>query len=336
MNTVNKNVQSMLLPLNLMQYLKFCPKYCIKNNFITPNSNVSKLISAIATLALILFLELCYYKLVFHDHYDKEKHYYLLASYTFDSIYFSFGLITNCLDGIMCSKNNIQFVLIVQRIHTFLNIKRNFNHFTAYNWLTVISYISLYFTLITIYCIHLNLASSTIFYYMFIIFYFNLIYAIRIIKLLENQVVLWIQGLNCTQLENTYDKNCYKNLFQAYVDILQCYDIFKSCFQHFVSILICKFSTDFNICIIIYFFGLQYLLYVTFQILYYISEVFIYSLINAEEAIILLKIGWVYLHQVRSFLESDMKVFIYNCICRNVKSLSYFCYRPKHGSYHYS
>ncbi|XP_047035442.1 uncharacterized protein LOC124641416 [Helicoverpa zea] len=48
-NILDKDVQLMLWPLNLMQYMMLCPKYQIKNNLITPNNLISNIISIIAT-----------------------------------------------------------------------------------------------------------------------------------------------------------------------------------------------------------------------------------------------------------------------------------------------
>ncbi|PZC77044.1 hypothetical protein B5X24_HaOG200693 [Helicoverpa armigera] len=241
MNSVlDKDVQSMLLPLNLMQYLTFCPKYRTKDNFIISTSRVSNVISVIGTLVLILSLELYYYKIVFIDNISEKQYYRFMYSLIFDSIYLSFGFILNFMDGILGSKNNINFVLRLQGVHRFLtkgnNDKKRFKYFIICSWIIVISFVSVCFFSVPLTFIHTEFYIHIIYYLIILIFDINLIYATRIIKLLEHQVATWIQVFSCNELDYLCEETLLKKLFRAYVDILQCYDIYKLCFQHFVSI----------------------------------------------------------------------------------------------------
>ncbi|PZC77046.1 hypothetical protein B5X24_HaOG200695 [Helicoverpa armigera] len=232
MNTVDKDVQSMLLPLNLMQYLTFCPKYRIKDNFIIPNSRVSYFISAIASLIFMFILETFYYQILKSPDFDEEPA-YLIACTTYDTLFYGFGYTLNIMDSVIRSKKNIQFILTFQRVHRLVNIEKCFKNFVVWNWIIITLFLTLQTLLITVFCLLSDFFDATVgYFYVLAIFDLSIVYAMRVLKLLENTTVLWIQVLNSHQFGNLYD--C-KKLFQAYVDILQCYDMFKSCFQHFVS-----------------------------------------------------------------------------------------------------
>ncbi|KAF9410604.1 hypothetical protein HW555_010371, partial [Spodoptera exigua] len=64
-NFIDEEVQSMLLPLNIMQNILGYPKYRIRDNFIIPNSRLVYLVSLCVTLisvALLFYRSLCYLK----------------------------------------------------------------------------------------------------------------------------------------------------------------------------------------------------------------------------------------------------------------------------------
>lgn len=50
---VDKDIQSMLRPLNIVQTVCFCPKYRIKNNIIFPTSRLSNIMSIFGTVMFI-------------------------------------------------------------------------------------------------------------------------------------------------------------------------------------------------------------------------------------------------------------------------------------------
>ena len=55
-------------------------------------------------------------------------------------------------------------------------------------------------------------------------------------KLLEHKVNLWnTQVFNTLKKEDMHCEHYVENMFQTYVDILECYGIQQSCTQHFVS-----------------------------------------------------------------------------------------------------
>ena len=236
MKMVDKDVQSVFLPLNLMQYIMFCTKYRIKDNDITPNSFISKFISMIVTLVLILiFMYRVFFVLALKDSFITV----IIVTSIYDCIYYCFGFTMNFLIGIIHSEKSIKFVLTFEKIHRFLNDEFSFNRVIVGNWVMVIVALGYNVIPFTYFCIKLN---NILMYsgYLLIFFDFNVIYASRVLKMLEDKLVLWnSRVLNSQENLSVHGRRRYAiEMFQAYVDILKCYYICNVCFQHFVSTLV--------------------------------------------------------------------------------------------------
>ena len=228
-NVVDKDVTSMLLPLNLMQYIMFCPKYRIKNNCITPNGFISNVISIIVSLVfMLLYVRFTVYTLYYYqDNFNVPI--FVLISTWYDVFFHSLGFIMNCVIGIVQSKKSVKFVLTLQKVHRFLVNETSFKQFIVWNWIIVVVVLWGHLCIETCFGILTRLPIVTYYScYIMVFFDFNIIYGIRVIKLLEDKVLLW-----STKSGDENSKN--EEVFQVYVDILDCYDIYKDCFQYFVS-----------------------------------------------------------------------------------------------------
>lgn len=235
-NKVNKDVQSMLMPLNLMQHIMFCPKYRIKDNVITPNSRISNFVSMIAT---VVFIYIFIFNMCEMISVELTGFNYFLCVY--NGIYTSFGFVMNFMTGVIQTKSNVKFVLTFQNVHRFINNETSFNHIIIWNWIVVLGILG-FDVIFTVY-LHINIGFpfySAYTAYLVIFFDCNIIYVIQIINCLENKVKLWnIRIYNSQDIEEvTCGQNYNTRLFQAYFEILQCYDIFKHTFQQFVSTLL--------------------------------------------------------------------------------------------------
>lgn len=235
-NLVDKDVQSMLFPLNLMQNIFLCPKYSIRGNFISQNSSLSNFASLCGTVALIALYFYRIYKFYSDNDIRTYVNFMYISSY-FDFGLFCIGFIMNYIVGVIKTKRNIMFLLKIQDIHRFLNEKDNSRRFIVGNWIIIISVLVFYFSITTYISITLNLpVYMYLCIYVLICFDGNIVYAIRLIQLLKDKVVLWnTQALRFSRTEDTNMKFYYKRLFQAYASILECYDIYKNSFQHMVS-----------------------------------------------------------------------------------------------------
>lgn len=236
-NKVDSDVQSMLFPLNLMQYIIFCPKYRIKHSTIIPNGSITNIISIIAALVLSVTFVYATYKEYYKDDYNNQKTAYLQNISFYDFFHYSFGFTLNFLNGAIQTKTHIRFVLSFQKVHRFLNNETSFNHFIVWNWIIVIGAFGAHFIVISCFCKLTGLPYLSLYIcYISITFHTNIIYSIRILKLLENKVGLWSSYvLNSQDLYDSQRKTCTKEMFEGHKDLLECYDIYKDCFHQLVS-----------------------------------------------------------------------------------------------------
>ncbi|PZC73333.1 hypothetical protein B5X24_HaOG200857 [Helicoverpa armigera] len=159
--------------------------------------------------------------------------------------------VMNFVVGVSQTHKSIRFVLTFQKVHRFLKNDPHFDNLIIWNWIVVIIAATFYNSAFVYFTNYLGLPMY--FIYVSVIlsaFDFNIVYAYRLMTCLTHKLEVW----NIKVLSSG-ETNCdifSKNMFQAYLDILECYDLVEACFQH-------------------YFFFV-------FQILFYIGEVFIHYL----------------------------------------------------------
>ena len=239
LNTVDKDVQSMLLPLDLMQNIMFYPKYRIKNNVITPNSLISKFVSMFATLGFMIAFVHCTYA-VMCNHRSLGHTSFMYYNFLYNCIFYCFGISLNFVIELIRTNSNVQFVLKFQKVHRFINNKSSINQMIIWTWIIILQILSVYVIVYTYFYVKIGVPFySTYAGYILVVFDFNVIYVMRVLRFLENKIVLWnIREFNTREIENAYGENYCNGAFQAYVEIIECYDIFKHNFQAFVSIIL--------------------------------------------------------------------------------------------------
>ncbi|PZC77083.1 hypothetical protein B5X24_HaOG200733 [Helicoverpa armigera] len=215
--TIDKDIQSMLLPLNLTQYMMFCHKYRIKNNLITPNGLRTKCITIIGTIIFIFSIAYRTFSLSFNQNSAAFSPLIYYYSY-YDTIYYGFGLILSCVLSIRNTKKHVRFILIFQKVHRFLNDKTVFKQSVVFNWLFVITCLVIHFTTV------ISVALMLIYYikyvwngFVLVVFDLNVVHTVRFIKLLEDKVEVWrTRLLNSPDLEITDLPSYSKGMFQAF------------------------------------------------------------------------------------------------------------------------
>ena len=237
-NIVDKDVQAMLLPLTSMQTILLCPKFRIKNEFIIPIDVLYKVIvicGAVLATAEHIFR-------ITHN-FDNDAHEYTflkiqdLGTYT-DFIFNFSGFLVNFSCNLIQSKNNVLFILTCQEVHRFVSNDVHFKRFVRRNWLCVAMLFGS-FTLFTIYnyVLYPNLPFYVIFgMVVLIVFDAEMIYAIRLMKLLEDNVVHWNHRI-VTSINNHQNETCPNRLFEVYLHILKSYNIYKNIFQQVVGLV---------------------------------------------------------------------------------------------------
>lgn len=235
-NFLDKDVQSMLLPLNLMQILSLNPKYNIKNNFINPNNISDKFI---LLCGIVIFLTSNVYRIVEILLDDNMKRYirieFLYFASCLDFSFFCLGFITNFIINFIRTKETVKFILIFQEVHRYLHNQARVKLFILRTWFCI-GLLFGYYVLVIFYeyLMYLNPPWNVTFNLVIqITLDFNLIYAMRLIKLLTDKVDLWNRKLLLSHKNGSNKRRC-KIMFQAYVQIMKCYKIYKNIFQQSV------------------------------------------------------------------------------------------------------
>lgn len=230
LNVIDKDIQSMLRPLNILQTVCLCPKYCIKNNAIFPNSRLSNIISLCGTICVIS-LFLC--RLIIFDLNLPYLH-FVFIGLCYDFCFYSAGFILNYFLTKTQVHKNIIFVLTIQSIHRFFNNKRYLRTFTLVNWLFILWVFGMY--MFIFYTFYVTTYMHTLVSLSLFCFDINIIYATRCIALLIDLVDLWNREISRPQLMRDMDMKQYcTEIFQTYDAILSAYDTLKSTFKYFVS-----------------------------------------------------------------------------------------------------
>ncbi|PZC77049.1 hypothetical protein B5X24_HaOG200698 [Helicoverpa armigera] len=237
---IDRDVQKMYQPLNLMQQLTLNPKYQIKAGFIKPNNVKSILLSF---CGLISYVGVSIYR-VWELATDENMQRYTPIKFLnfatlIDASFNSTGYIMNFILPIIEVKQNITFILTFQEIHRFIHKTDNCK-IIVNNWISVITYFSFYiFACIYIYVYYMP--NWYVMYYVFILCTrdTNPIYAIGVIKLLTEKVFLWNSELLMSSKAGHREMRCDR-MFRAYGHILSCYDVYKNIFQIPVSIIFGK------------------------------------------------------------------------------------------------
>ena len=234
-NLVDKDVQSLLLPWNLLKSMQFCPLYSMKDNFIVSNSRLSKCISCCGTIFIISyllhsiyigFIEVMTYKLG-----------PMICSFFVVNIAITIAACLINLIQIFNASENVSFVLKYQDVHRKLNDEIKFKRFIIGNWIALISLSVIGLSANILFCTLIGASIHEIFSGIIVLsFDANILYAIRFIQLLESKVDLWnIQVLQYQNMQDMDREGHCKRMIETYVNILDCYDNYRVFFQLMVS-----------------------------------------------------------------------------------------------------
>ncbi|PZC79303.1 hypothetical protein B5X24_HaOG201000 [Helicoverpa armigera] len=236
-NKVDKDLQSIFLPLNLLQILVLNPKFYIRKNLVKPNDCLQKLI---LMCGLVIFLSGYVYRVTEIILDDNLKRYgsinFLYYASYFDFVFYSSGFIMNVIIHCKQSSKMVTFVLIFQKIHVFLNtgsIKRS----VIRNW-TNVTVIFVFYILVMLFS-SLSIYNQASWNFALNLLYLasldsNIIYAISLMRLLVDKLELWSVRVLMTSTDGN-DVTYRYQMFEAYKQILKCYDLCKDVFQQQVS-----------------------------------------------------------------------------------------------------
>ncbi|KAF9800101.1 hypothetical protein SFRURICE_016978 [Spodoptera frugiperda] len=230
---IDKDVQSLFLPLNVTQILVLSPVYRLKSNHIQPNNCICKFV---LILSLVLSLSIFTRRFISILFDDNLKHLviskFLYATPYYDFIFYSSGMVVNFFMFYTQTNNMVTFVLIFQEVHRYIYDKCVFRRNIIKIWIYASSTFVFYFitlVVIPIIChnqLFINLDISLMLY---IVLDVNIVHASVLIKLLTEKVELWV--LEIQKFDQNFDHHA---MFQVYVKILSCYNIYKNVFEKMV------------------------------------------------------------------------------------------------------
>lgn len=234
---IDKEVQSMFFPLNLMQSLSLNPKYQIRRNFVNPNSVSNNLVSFCGLLTCLI-LSLCR---ICAGLFDENMQRYQIINFLyfatiFDALFYVFGYVMNFIHNVLHTNDNVHFLLTFQKIHRFIYNFPSTKRVVRRHWLIVIMLLLFHITTCTyVYVVYLHPPWYVI-CYIFILSTLdcNDVYAICLMKLLREKVEQWNENiLKSLSIDNRV--MCCNKMSHAYTHILQCYNVYKKVFQLPVS-----------------------------------------------------------------------------------------------------
>ena len=242
-NFLDKSFQNMLLPFQCIQHMFFLSNFSIKCNCIrTPTVNYY-VVSLIGTLG---FISLQITR-IFFGYLAKYSLIIKIFNIVQISVIMSSNFAFYCIN-ILKRNDSVQMVLNIQSALRVIYYK-HYKMFTIGNWITVSLHFVFYFIMVSL----MPDLWIALYLYSFLYFNVNIIYGIRIIALLRDGMKTWISeveyyGKLCLELEEAKYNDNLEKLLQAYIDLMEAFDILKDILKFSVKRLyMLQFNNDLSI-----------------------------------------------------------------------------------------
>lgn len=221
-NIIEKDLQSLLKPLNLIQNLFLCAKYKIKDGRIYPNTMLYKLVSSFGT-AIILVI----------------NNYSVFDSLLWDIIYtflVFLGFILNCYFCLAKSQDNVALILKIQHVLRAQRKATFFRQYSIYTWFCVVA--SQTFAVLTIVVYVFVLPELDLYElgrtYIVSCLDVNALYASILIKIVCESLKTWLEDVQRAE-ESEDENNDWDNIFHTFLEINEAYQLIVKTFQALVS-----------------------------------------------------------------------------------------------------
>ncbi|XP_063897712.1 uncharacterized protein LOC135118775 [Helicoverpa armigera] len=231
-NFIEKDLQSLLKPLNIMYSVFICAKYSIRDNFITSNNFLYNFTGVFTTG---LFLCISVYRIC--STLSSKRIEYVIFEWNtiFNFMSYSLGLIMNYIINIRFSDKNIQLVVKVQSVLRVLKMNRkDLTCLLVYNWSGVLAINALIVGSIAymmyIFFPHVDIL-DVIYFYSTIVFDVNIMYSLFVTNFSRKALCSWINDV----LQSGDDSDFYWNrIFNVYLNMLDIYTTLEVVFQYSV------------------------------------------------------------------------------------------------------
>lgn len=243
-NRLDKEVQRIVQPFNIIDSVFFTSKYKIRNKYIYPCDKKYHILLFITITFSNMFCIFRMFNDQYHDFLELNKSILVLNTLFWFSVvmvFFSYVLLIVC--NIFHSQSNVSLILSIQEINMTINISKSIQSYVIWNWIS----------LFTVLCVHILVAvyfyvsKASINFFelsteLLVVQYdFNLVYGIRLTTLFTKYLKEWVK--NISVINNHVQGDEYGNIyFKAYCNILEAYKIYSKCFRILVSVFASKIN----------------------------------------------------------------------------------------------
>ncbi|PZC79305.1 hypothetical protein B5X24_HaOG201002, partial [Helicoverpa armigera] len=235
-NRVEKDLQSVLRPLNLTLGIFICSKYSIRYNFITPNGiyyNICGFVCVVIYCSYSIYttvsssIELVQLK----NNFNPRLHW----SSIFEVFFNAFGLMLHYINNVKHRCNNTAIVLKIQFAIKVLEFNSNeLKSLKFFNWLSIIILNGICLVSIAFfsYFFFENLRFFGILsFYCSVIFDVSLLYAACVIKLLRKLLAAWNDHVvRSKNILDSQRESYWNTMYDVYISILEAYMIVEKSF----------------------------------------------------------------------------------------------------------
>lgn len=234
---IPKDVLSMIRPLYFMQIVFCCPKYWIKDNKILPNKYLLNILSFCFSIIGIAGNSYRFYEDINESKVWQRKPVIDCLFKSGSLLSIIIGFLVHCRTTVFYSNNIVIFFTKFITIHKLLNNKIMFKRSTICIWIKVIIFFCYESFVVLFICLSLGLFMYHIICgFLLVSFDANVLYAFILIQILKNKVDLWNMEHYKLEFMNDIDRKVYcERLYQAFVNIMDCYEQYCICFQQVVS-----------------------------------------------------------------------------------------------------
>lgn len=232
-NRLDEEIQRILFPFNFFLTLFSCPKYSIRDNYITPNGN---------KILIFQLFGICFVTAITIDLLGLTNLATFLPSgnafiIKLISIFLNltrwFNFISNAILNIKNSLDNVCLIIMIQSIYKSVKVTGVFS-FTVVNWIIVtipiFIMVSASMSVAIIFSVIPNFFHNAC-TYILISYEIDFLYNTRILHLLCKYIDHWIKKIDMMTNDREDDEAYCLKLFETYQNILKAYEMYKKLYE---------------------------------------------------------------------------------------------------------
>ncbi|PZC77806.1 hypothetical protein B5X24_HaOG200688 [Helicoverpa armigera] len=231
-NRLEKEVQRIVTPFNVILTAVCSPKFRIRNGYITPSSKKIHILLFFGITACNVWS--CYGITKSQNEYTTTSIVSYFFSLTIFFYYIDFILFTSC--NVLHSRRQVSLILKIQELYRNIDITKKVKNYIIWTWIWflatfsvfLVNFLSFLMNLDRIFFIHLST------YFANLQFDLNFIYSVRIMTLLVIYLKEWTKSVVDLN-EEEQNKEYFVKKFKTYQNILRAFKIFTLCFKDIVS-----------------------------------------------------------------------------------------------------